>query len=238
MKWNRRVGPVLFMCVLLGGLGGGRSFALSLSGLEAGVGTGQSYNRSFYYFWDTGAFVSAEFDESLTVTLAAALERRQGVFCPAVSPGLAYSLPFWRPWVPLSFTVTYLCQSMESYETTMHTLLPALALDWKWFGFSLGYTLRWTRFAGEKALFEPVLAYRIYGNLYRRGAASIGVRISNFGNFYADNIGSYHAALDNNFELAENIFIACALEVIFSGNVGRITSVYGISFSEGIVFRW
>jgi hypothetical protein len=227
---------VLLLVTFLGGRV--RNYALSLSGIEAGVGTGQNYNRGFSYFGDLSGFFSAEFNGNLSLNCAAALGQRGEFFGFTAAARLAYGLPFFRPFVPLYFRSQYLYDGFPAWETSTHSLIPSAALEWKWFGLSLGYTLRWTVFAGEAALFEPVLAYRVYGKLYAAEDSSISLRISNFGDFYADNLGSVHLGLDNRFRIASGIQVKCDFELILSGNVKRIVSVYGVSFTEGIIFRW
>jgi hypothetical protein len=226
--------------LLLGTLLGGnvRGQALSLSGIKAGVGTVQNYNRGFYYFWDLTGFFSAEFNGNLRLDCAAALGQRGEIWGLTAAAGLEYGLPFFRPFVPLYLRARYLYDGLPAWETDTQSLIPSAALEWKWFGLSLGYTLRWTLFAGEAALFEPVLAYGVYGKLYAAEDSSISLRVSNFGDFYADNLGSVHLVLDNRFQITPGIQVKCDFDLVLSGNVKRIVSVYGVSFSEGIIFRW
>ncbi|MDR1908739.1 MAG: hypothetical protein LBQ35_02365 [Spirochaetaceae bacterium] len=231
----RRRAMLLLGFILAGNLQG---FALSPVELEFGAGTAQNHNRGFYYFWSVNSFFSAEFDESLMLYCAATLGQRAGIFDLGSTLSVEYGLPFLRPYVPLFLKSAYLYQGLPAWETHIHTLISTAALKWKRAGFSLGYTLRWTNFTTGPVLFEPVIAYMAYLTFFKAGDTVIGARISNFGDSYADNLASFHVALDNEFELGKRIRITCGFEVLLSGNVGHIVSVYGVSFREGIIFKW
>lgn len=112
------------------------------------------------------------------------------------------AVPFFRKYVPVNLKFAYTYNGLPDYETHIHTMLPLIQAGWRYFGFSIGETLRFTHFSDGPALFEPILT------------------------------------LTNRFRLTPLISIAGEMKIDISGNVGHLTSVYGLSFREGMIFTW
>jgi hypothetical protein len=215
-----------------------QGFDGEISKRELGFGFHPEYNRSMHFSWDFSAFGLVEFRRMLS--FGAGLAAGQSWDIAEVDAYLFAEIasPFFRDYVPLSIKAAYIYNGLPGYETHIHTLLPLASLSWKWFGAALGGTLRFTRFAGDPVLFEPILAYSFYANFYNAGEAVMGIRLANFDDFSGNNMGSYFFGLYSCLRLTPRAAIAGELKIDMSGNVGRITSVYGISIREGVVFSW
>jgi hypothetical protein len=211
---------------------------LELTRTEFGLGFQSEYNRSFHYSWDGSAFGLLEVNEALTVT--GGISAGQIWDTPEINAyaSAEFIFPFFRRYVPLGIKAGYIYNGLPGYETHSHTLLPLLLLHWKWFGFSAGMALRFTSFAGESALFEYVPAYSVDVNFFNMENAAAGIGVANFNTFEVRNLGSYVFRLYNRFRIGPHISVTGELEVVISGNVARLTSVYGIAYRKGLVFTW
>jgi hypothetical protein len=149
-----------------------------------------------------------------------------------------YRFPFFRKFLPLNLKAAYIYNGWPAWETYVHTLLPLAGLEWRYFGIFAGPALRYTFFAGDPPFFEPILAYSLYVNFYHTDDARIGMGFSNFDDFSAGNLASYSFSLNSRFRLTRLVSISGEVAIAMSGNVGRLTSVYGISCTQGIIFTW
>jgi hypothetical protein len=146
-----------------------------------------------------------------------------------------YDIPFFRPYFPLHLQFAYIYNNV--FETSTHTLLPTASLQWRYFGFFLGPTLRFTNFNGNY-LRESTPAFRAYINFYNTEKATGGISLGNTDIFEARHQGAYSFYLYNRFGISRRISIANEVEVAISGNVGRITSIYGLAVKQGVIFTW
>jgi hypothetical protein len=109
---------------------------------------------------------------------------------------------------------------------------------WRYFEMYAGYQLRFTSFAKEPALYEPIFAYQADVYVYNTEAARIGIGLANFDHFAGNNLGSYFFRLSSRIRLNRRVFVGNELTVAVSGNTRRIVNVYGISARTGVIVSW
>jgi hypothetical protein len=177
-------------------------------------------------------------DKSLVLWSGVSMGQTWDIFDINMQASAEYVVPFFRPYIPLHLKFAYLYNGLPDYKTNIHTLLPTVSLKWRWFGGSIGYTLRHTVFDRDPPLSETIVAYSAYVSFYNTEKTAIWLGLANFSDFASRNLGSYSFYLNNRFSITELIDITSAMEIAMSGNVGRIASVYGIALKEGIVFKW
>lgn len=229
----KKYGTLIFLLTVIIPLHG-----IELSGAEFGLGFHPEYTRSFHYSWDFFAFGRLELNDSFFLGAGIAAGKTWDVFDIDAYAFTEFAFPFFRKYLPVNVKFSYIYNGLPAYQTHIHTLLPVFSVNWRWLGFSAGETLRFTCFGGGPAIFEPILAYSVYVSPFNSPGADIRISLANFDDFTANNLGSYFFALNSRFAVGSFVSISSELKVAVSGNVGRITSVYGISVKQGIVFRW
>jgi hypothetical protein len=117
-------------------------------------------------------------------------------------------------------------------------MLPALSLNGRWAGFSLGITLRFTSFSGEGAVFESILAFSGYVNFYNSEKLRVGLRIANFNDYTAGNFGAYYLTLNSMVSITKFVYLINDLEVRQTGSSGLSASFYGIAYRGGVIIKW
>jgi hypothetical protein len=212
-------------------------FGLSFTGTELEFAFLPGFNRGFYYSWDAAASGLLEINGCFTLSGGITLGKIRGEAAASVFSAAGYGLPFpfFRPYFPLHLKAAYMYN--HAFKVSTHILLPTASLQWRYFGFFLGPALRFTNFDGD-SLFEAVPAFLAYLNFYNTERAVSGISLGNIGDFNVRNLGAYSFYLYNRFSIIKRIAITSEMELAVSGNVGHITSVYGIAFKQGVVFTW
>ncbi|MDR1248185.1 MAG: hypothetical protein LBK63_02670 [Treponema sp.] len=225
--------PVLLVLLILGLRTCG--FALSLTKVELELAFLPEYNRSFYYSWDMAASGCLEFNDCFTLSGGTALGKIRGEQSAGVFAAAGYDLPFFRRYFPLHLKFAYMYNKV--FEASTHTLLPTASVQWRYFSFSMGPALRFTLFDGS-CLRETALSFLARVNFYNTEKAAGGIGLGNTEAFEVRHQGAYSLCLHNRFSISKLISIASEMEVAISGNVGRIASVYGLAFKQGVIFTW
>jgi hypothetical protein len=214
------------------------AFALELSGVELGLTVHPEYNRSMYFSWDAGVFGLLELNRSFVFEGGLALGQIWDIMDIDAHVSGEFAFPFLRDYVPMNVKLAYIYNGMPDYETHIHTLLPLFSINWRWLGGSLGQTLRFTRFAGNPALFEPILAYRVYVNFYHTEESEVGISLANFDDYAANNLGAYFYVFYNRVRLNPLVSLSNELRIDISGTSAYPTSIYGMSYRGGVIFTW
>jgi hypothetical protein len=218
-----------------GGGGGGQIFAITLTKVELELAFLPEYNKNFFYSWDMAASGFLEFNNCFTLSGGTALGKIRGEQNTGAFAAAGYDLPFFRPYFPLHLKFAYMYNRV--FETSTHTLLPTASARWRYFSFSVGPTWRFTLFDGS-SLRESALSYLAYVNFYNTEGAAGGIGIGNTAAFEVRHLGVYSLYLHNRFRIARGISVASEVELAISGTVGRLTSIYGLAFRQGVVFTW
>ncbi|MFP3042139.1 hypothetical protein LQZ19_10020 [Treponema primitia] len=227
---------VLLLCLFF--IKNAYGFDISITRAELGFGIIPEYNRSFYYSWDIMTTGSVEFNKNFILGSGVSMGQVEDIFDINTYINAEYGFPFFRPYVPMVLKIAYIYNGLPEYETHIHTLLPTFSFKWRYFGGSIGSTLRFTTFDKNPAIFEPIIAYSAYLNFYNTDDAVIGIGLSNYDDFNAANLGSYSFNLNNRIRITNLISLSNVVEIAMSGNVGHIVSVYGISYGGMIIFKW
>jgi hypothetical protein len=229
---------LFFLIFLLFFVSGAYGFDVSITETELGFGVYPEYNRGCHFCWGISSFGSLKLNNTTTVGAGISTGQTGSDFNINAYTDIEYAFSSLGPYIPLYVGARYLFNGLMEYETRVHTLLPLLSLRWRWFDVSLGSTLRFTIFDSDFALFEKIFAYSIHINFYNTEAARIGFGMTNFGRFATENPYVHSFFLDNKFHITERVSISTEVKMILSGNVKRLTSVYGITLKEEIIFTW
>jgi hypothetical protein len=211
-----------------------------LTGIEAEFDVKHEFNRAFYYCIDTSLTGALELNNRLTLgggLSLGALGLAAGNGVPTYNAlgkaGFRFPIHF-----PLELGFSYIYNGIPDYKTGMHTMLPLLSSRWKWAGFSLGTTLRYTVYDQEAPLFEPILAFLVFANFINTRNIRAGLRVANFSDFLAGNMGAYFLNLNTSMKLDRRLHLINEIELYQTGSIGLSSAFYGIAYRGGIKYQW
>jgi hypothetical protein len=142
------------------------------------------------------------------------------------------------PQTPVEFSVLYIYNGLPEYDVHTNTVMPIITYNFKRVGISVGYNFRFTSFFGTDALFETVLSFAITIFIINKDTINLGLRLSNFSDFQAGNMGAYTLNFYSGIHLDENWIVVSELEVIPTGIGSGTTVLYGIAFRAGVRYSW
>ncbi|MDR0586242.1 MAG: hypothetical protein LBG26_03285 [Treponema sp.] len=211
-----------------------------LTGIEAEFDIKPEFNRAFYYCIDTSLTGALELNNYLTLGGGFSLGGLGFVTGNGVLAYNAFGRAGFRfPMrFPLELGLSYIYNGIPDYKTGMHTMLPLLSSRWKWVGFSLGTTLRYTVYDQEAPLFEPILAFLVFANFIDTQDLRAGLRIANFSDFLAGNMGAYFLNLNVSIGLGKRLYLINEIELYQTGSVGLTSAFYGIAYRGGVKYQW
>ena len=141
--------------------------------------------------------------------------------------------------VPLYVKLAYMYYGLpQPYSYHAHSILPTVALNYRWAGLTLGHNFRISNFFGEKAFFEPALAFLGYVNFFNNDKLRVGLSCANFSEFNMGNLAAYSFKLSSDIHITEQWTVVFALELLQSGADGLTSTFYGISYRGGVRFAW
>jgi hypothetical protein len=210
-----------------------------LYGHEIGVAFKPEFNRTFYYCHDfevlgTLQFGNASLKSGVALGMLGGGQREMVSEIKMFLAG-GYTLPIFQP---LHFGLTYIYDGLPDYEAHSHSLLPFIGLNWKRAGFTVGFTNRWTSFFNEPAIYESINSLSGYVNFYTTEKFRIGLRLANFSDFAAANMGAYSLNLNSDLQISKRFLLINELELYQSGSIGLTATFYGIAYKGGIVYKW
>ncbi|MCL2251990.1 MAG: hypothetical protein FWC12_08785 [Treponema sp.] len=139
---------------------------------------------------------------------------------------------------PLSFSVSYLLNTIVEYDVTTHSIFPSVSYKTERFGAEIGVSLRLTSFFGESPQFESILSFYIYCNFIKTNALTIGAGCGTFDDFNARNMGALWLDLNVDVRISKNLTIMNEFVWLQSGLDGFSAVFYGISYKGGVKFSW
>jgi hypothetical protein len=210
-------------------------FEIPDGGREFGVELNLQYNLGFAYCGDLSVFGSVKFNRFFLVKGGLSAGRAGNVFDINGFLWGRFSFPFYAP---LNVKLAYLYNGLPEYETNIHTILPLVGLEWKYFGFSAGTTLRFTGFWDNVFLFEALPAYSVYVAFINFKKVRAAFEWSNFSDYESGNLGSYAYRLKSRIRITDRLTVTNDFEISISGSISRLVSVYGYACKGGIVFSW
>jgi hypothetical protein len=225
---------------LITAVSGVHALDIYLTGIEAEFDIKPEFNRTFYYCIDTSLTGALELNNRLTLGGGFSL----GAWGFAAGNGVLAYNAFGKAGFrfPVRFSLElgflYIYNGMPDYKTGMHTMLPLLSSRWKWAGFSLGTTLRYTVYDQEAPIFEPVPAFLVFVNFINTQNLRAGLRAANFSDFLAGNMGAYFLNLNAAIKIGRRLYLINEIELYQTGSIGLTTAFYGIAYRGGIKYRW
>jgi hypothetical protein len=231
---------LLYFFFLITAVPGIYALDIYLTGIEAEFDIKPEFNRAFYYCIDTSLTGALELNNYLTLGGGFSLgglgfATGNGVLtCNALGKaGFRFPMRF-----PLELGFSYIYNGMPDYKTSMHTLLPLLSIPWKWAGFSLGTALRYTVYDQEAPVFEPILAFLFFANFVNTENIRAGLKIANFSDFLAGNMGAYFLNLNVSIGLGKRLYFINEIELYQTGSMGLSSAFYGAAYRGGIKYQW
>jgi hypothetical protein len=219
---------------------GAYAFELQTTGIEAEVDVTGEFNRIFHYC--SGISLSGVLELNNYFSLSSGLSLG-ALGVAAEKSVLAYNA-FGRagfrfpPGFPLELGFSYVYNGMPEHRTNIHTMLPLVSSRWKRAGFSLGTALRYTAYDREAPIFEPILAFMVFAYFINREDIRSGVKIANFSDFLAGNMGAYFLNLNVSIRIAKRLRLISEVEVFQAGSIGLTATFYGILCRGGINYQW
>lgn len=225
------VGMGLF-CFLLPAAHG---FDMGITEKDLGGEFRARYDRVFLNYFDAAIHGSLEFKNRLALNGGIALEFLEDTPNLNIFTGGEMALPL--P-VPLYVSLRYVYNPMPDYQTTVHSVAPALSLNGRRAGISLGFPLRFTLFYGEPAVFEPVFSFLVYVNFYYSDTAQFGMRGANFDDYLFGNTGAYFLTVYYFCTFSTGVSLIHELTLCQAGSIGFAANIYGLSYKGGVKFQW
>jgi hypothetical protein len=202
---------------------------------EFGVELKFQYNLGFACCTDFSVFASVDFKGFFLLKGGITAGHTGNVFDINSFLLGRFSLPFYTP---LNVKLAYLYNGLPEYETNIHTILPLAGLEWKYFGFSAGTTLRFTGFWDNVFLFEALPAYSVHVTFINFKKVRAGFEWTNFSDYESGNLGSYAYRLKSRIRVTDRLAVTNNFEISISGSISRLVSVYGYAYKGGVVFSW
>jgi len=215
--------------------------AVNITGSQLGLSFGGERNRSFSYSGIFSLFGSIELQERYTLNSGFSL----GFFdntteIKAFSSGQMAVFTKKISTIPLYANLDYRYHGLTGSEYIFHShaVLPSLALNGRWAGFSLGCNFRFCSFFSESFYYEPALAFLGYVNFINNEKLRVGLSLANYNDFYMGNMGAYFLKLDSDIHITGQWTVYFEVEMIQSGGDGLTTTFYGIAYRGGLKFVW
>jgi hypothetical protein len=209
---------------------------MSVSGREIGASAQMEYNLGFTWHRDFRVLGSVEFNKLLALKGGISAGSGGDVF--TVNGFLSSSVLFPSVYVPFTFKLAYMYNSLPEYETNTHTLLPLGGMQWKYFGMLVGVSFRFSKFWDTAPVLESLPAYAVYVNFLNSQKAKIGIEMSNFSDFESKNLGSYSYSLKSIVHITRALSITNDFEIQIAGSIAHILRTYGYAYKGGIVYSW
>jgi hypothetical protein len=228
----KSVSAALFLFLLIQNVYG---FEVPDGNREFGVELKLQYNLGFAYCTGFFVFGSVEFNRFFLLKGGISAGRTGNVFDINSFLLGRFSFPFYTP---LNVKLAYLYNGIPEYKTNIHTILPLAGLEWKYFGFSAGMTLRFTGFWDNVFLFEALPAYSVYVSFINFKKVRADFEWANFSDYESGNLGSYAYRLKSRVRVTDRLALTNNFEISISGSISRLVSVYGYAYKGGIIFSW
>lgn len=208
---------------------------VQITGKEASIDFRGEYNKALLYSVDFSTIGSVELNKLYTC--------KSGISFGAIDNGFTIHTfvqnrigPLFGQ--PLYFSLAYIYNGLPAYEAHAHTLLPVASFNGRRAGINIGPGLCFTRFYGEKSIFESMLSAYVYVNFVNNERLCIGMSLGNFNDFYAGTTGSYSLSLNSLIRFDKQWSLINNIELLQSGSVALAANFYGIACRTGVRFTW
>ena len=193
------------------------------------------YNRVFKFHGDINAVGRIELNKRLSFKSGFSLEFEQNITKISTFANGSFGILKSKP---LGTALSYIYNGQPQYSINRHSILPFIFWHDKYWGIAIGCSFRLNSFFGEKPIFEPAFSYYVYGNFINNETLRIGVRVANFGDFYAENLSSYSLCFYSDIRLNSLLSLINEIELLQSGSIALAANFYGIALRAGVKFTW
>jgi hypothetical protein len=206
-----------------------------ITAVEAAIDFSPEYNRVFGHCLGFSASGSLELKQRYSfrggLFVWTTAEARETGAAAAFQAKLPVALPLYA-------SVSWYFSALSPYEATSHAVLPLIALRFRYGGFALGTTLRFSSWFGERAIFESATAFEGYVNFYNTETFRTGLRWANYDAFTAGNFGAWRLSLDSRLALTKQLSLISVLSLLQTGSITLGAEYYGLVCTLGALFRW
>ena len=210
-------------------------YGVDISGKELGFYFRPEYNRAFYFCSDMSAVGAVELNGRYTIKSGLALGNIGDEFDIKMFASGDAALPVA---IPLYTSLAWTYNGLPGYEAHANAILPLISYKGRLVGLSLGTNLRFSSFFGESAVFESMFSFSAYVNLLENRILRLRLRLANFSDFVAGNMGAYSLALNGTIRMTEQSSLFHEIELLQSGSIAASANLYGIAYRGGVVFSW
>ena len=212
--------------------------SLEITEKEVQVFLGGEFNRSYNHYGDISLAGAIELQNVLKFKTGILLGKSSNFNDINLFFNTGYS-PFRFSFLkPLSFSVSYMFNSIPEYESRCHSIFPFVSFNTNRAGISIGPNFRFSSFFGEKRQVESILSFNVYYNFLYSKMIIMGISIGNFNDFNAKNMGAFSLGLNTVIPINYNWSIISELELMQSGGDGFSTTFYGFAARIGAKFSW
>ena len=211
---------------------------VQITGKELGFDVTTEYNRSLIFCGSTAVSGALKINNHHTVKGGFILGALGDTFEMTIFSSAHYTPLLSEQRLGISLAYAYNGLPGPAYNIHSHALLPYVSFNGRRAGFSLGTNLRFTRFFGEQAIFEPMLSFSGYVNIINNEKIRIGIISANFDDYLMGNMGAYFLRLNGIVHITQQWYITSEITLMQSGSVALSSTFYGIAYRGGVRFRW
>jgi len=211
---------------------------INITGKEVEARLRGEYNRSFYFFGDISAIGALELNHRLAFKTGVSIGRAEGITDLKIFTNARFGLSAKQPLGPLGLGFSWIYNGLPEYEVHSHTLLPVFFYNAKYWGITIGPGFRFTSFFKEPAIFQPTLSISVYANFINNEKLRLGISLSNFNDFQANNFALYSLCFNSVIHINRRWHLLNELELKQSGGDGLSATFYGIALCTGARFTW
>jgi hypothetical protein len=208
---------------------------IELTGKEAEAHIRGEYNRNYYFSGDIQTIGGIELNNRFKFRSGFSIGWAQDITdIKLFSSARCRPLAKW----PLAMEMSWIYNGLPEYDANIHTLLPSLSWNAKYWGITIGPGFRFTSFFSESTIFETTLSAGIYANFVNNENFRIGVSLANFNDFQANNFALYSLCFNSEARINPCWSLLNELELKQSGGDGLSAAFYGIAMRGGARFKW
>jgi hypothetical protein len=153
----------------------------------------------------------------------------------------SYRLPFQIPGLPttkISIGLLYNYNGLFLYNYTMNALVPSISIKGRWAGFILGLGNRYTSIDNSRPLYETILTFAVYANVYSSDKLLIGFWVGTYDSWTLNNLGDYYLRFYNKIAINSSFSLSNEVNLYQTGSGGLTAIPSGLAFKEALTYSW
>ena len=207
---------------------------LGISRKETTISIHPGYDKVFYQQCAAGVCGTLEFNSFLLLQSGLRFWKSKTSAEADAFLNAEIPLPVFRA---LRFRVAYLFNALPIYEYYSSAVQPVVTLAGRMAGISLGPSFRFLNIYGT-TIHEQVFSFSAHINAIHNDRLLLGIRLANFSNWQADNLGSYRLTIYTRYRLRPAVAIINELELMQTGSGSLAATYYGVLLNMGVTFTW